>query len=778
MLSSSPKILRECYLFPFFLFPKLTKIVNEAMENGTTSQFLLKGLISVIPKKEDSNKVNDLRPITLLEIPRKIITKAMTTRIKKCLSKHLIINENQFCHPGRIIHENIHTLNFLIEREKKEKDNLHAVFLDCSKAFDRVNHEYLCEILKRRGCGNKFLNFIKAFLKGTSKITFKGHLSDDLQVDRGVPQGETLSPFLFILAIDPLLNSIDNDKNIKGVKVSNKNVKVMAYADDLVLIAKSKDDLEKMLVHVRNYEKASNAKLNEKKSQILSFGNSRIDKISEIEQSKERVRHLGIYFDQNGLINNIDEIIEKVEKKLKILKNIFPNFTTRVNIWKGYAISSLLYQSEIITITEKQIEKFEKLEKWFLFKNLSQDLMHIDKNNPIISNVSLNRLELPKKYGGMNLNKIEKIFSAAKSKNIMRSFLPGNENKICYILLKELIEKVYLKQGRNNVNHPLFSVDIRSNKAEKEWKWFKQANNIYHLIDKEITFIPKQGDLILDQYDQKIIFLKYNCEVNKYLPIHRTIPIGLEINTMKDLKRFKSIYKNNPEALETITFDPNDYKNKILKSEHSKWINQENLKFNDFNYEKKLNLRTIFKISIHQKIKPLWTKKQKEWIKKGINLEKIFTTNLKTISKIDDFKRKAFMNYWRFYKKKCKLCGKKFHTFHLLEECEIVKNWEEELYSNHKIETRTISQFEHKNPNFNFSWIYNWCIWKNYWQIYYKNFEKNDELEKQISNLKKILKNNEYIHLKLLSMKTNFEENKKEYLIETKLFTFYHLKEN
>ena len=359
--------------------PILTQIANEALLCGTTGQFLMKGTITLIPKKENSQKVNDLRPITLLEIARKIITKAMTLRMKKCLSKNNIINENQFCHPGRLIHDNVHTLRLLIERAKQNKKPLHSIFLDCSKAFDFVNHTYLIEILQKRDCGDNFLNFVKCFLKGTSKIRLNGFMSDDLEIERGVPQGETMSPFLFILAIDPLLNSIQKDKNIKGIKVGNKRVKVMAYADDLVLITEDKDDATLMLEHVKNYEEASNAKLNEKKSQILSFGKEIIEKINNIEQCKEgeRIRHLGFYFDKNGLINNIDEIINKLIVKLKILRNLYPNFTTRVNIWKGYAISSLLYQSELIVITEKQIEQFEELEKWFLF---SQTISTMKKN--------------------------------------------------------------------------------------------------------------------------------------------------------------------------------------------------------------------------------------------------------------------------------------------------------------------------------------------------------------------------------------------------------------
>ena len=118
----------------------------------------------------------------------------------------------------------------------------------------------------------------------------------------------------------------------------------------------NKEDVEKMLEHVKTYEQASNAKLNEKKSQILSFGKEKLEQVGNIKKcgEGEKVRHLGFYFDQDGLYNNIDEILEKLLVKLKILRNLFPNFTTRVNIWKGYAHSSLLYQSEVITITENQ----------------------------------------------------------------------------------------------------------------------------------------------------------------------------------------------------------------------------------------------------------------------------------------------------------------------------------------------------------------------------------------------------------------------------------------
>ncbi len=280
-------------------------------------------------------------------------------------------------------------------------------------------------------------------------------MSEELKIDRGVPQGETLSPFLFILAIDPLLNTIQNDEGIKGVNCAGKRVKVMAYADDLVLLSETKEDLEKMLEHVKTYEKASNAKLNEKKSQLLSFGNEVIDMIGEIEQCKpqERVRHLGFFFNKDGLINNIDEITEKIYKKLKILRNLYPNFTTRINIWKGYAISSLLYQSEVIVITKKQVEQFEQIEKWFLFQgNLNDDeVKSIDDLSNTFSKISLQRLAQPKKYGGMNLRRIEDVFSASKTKALMRAIQDHGKMKPCNILLFE--RSGFYLEGGNDIVH-------------------------------------------------------------------------------------------------------------------------------------------------------------------------------------------------------------------------------------------------------------------------------------------------------------------------------------
>jgi len=198
---------------------------------------------------------------------------------------------------------------------------------------------------------------------------------------------------------------------------------------------------------------------------------------------------------------------------------MFPNFTTRINIWKGYAISSLLYQSEILVIKIPQIKKFEELEKWFLFHpNLNDNEMkELQIENKLKSNIDFNRLELPKKYGGMNLKRIEQIFSASKSKFIIRAFEFKNKDKPCFNLLFEKSELLFLKRAKGDLVHPLFTTQEKTPKlALNSWKWFYQANKVYNLIDKQTTFFPRVGDTVYDWFDKTFIHFGKEEDINLY----------------------------------------------------------------------------------------------------------------------------------------------------------------------------------------------------------------------------------------------------------------------
>ena len=194
---------------------------------------------------------------------------------------------------------------------------------------------------------------------------------------------------------------------------------------------------------------------------------------------------------------------------------------------------------------------------------------------------------------------------------------------------------------------------------------------------------------------------------------------------------------------------------------------------------KKINTKLIFKITIDKNVKHLWTEKQEDWIvDHKIDVAGLLSNNIKTISRIDDFRRKFLMGYWGRLCKKCHLCGEKWKREHLFLECRKIREWEREVFKDkdsriaHK--ERRDSLFDKNNPNHTFSWIYNWAIWKNYWEIVYGSFEKCTEPKEQAKNFEKLVKFNEYLHLRF-SISTQNKKNLEKVYTETELFQFFSL---
>ena len=397
----------------------------------------------------------------------------------------------------------------------------------------------------------------------------------------------------------------------------------------------------------------------------------------------------------------------------------------------------------------------------------------------MLPNISLDRLELSKKYGGINLKRILSIFSASKSKTIMRSFEEKNKNKPCYILLKQMMEKIYDNQPKNNFIHPFFYTNAENESYRNNnniWKWYNQAAIIHSSINKTSTYYPSTiGDNIWDM-EKDIVYNLHSQELlKKYTPKQNTIKVILLDN---DSKNYENILYNNyyQNTFKRTKFrDWNKHKICYVNYEEMK---QKKLTSKSQNKEVKINLNLIFKLyNISCKEIPLWTEKQKDWIYKGFNLPKLFNHNIKTISRIDDYRYKILSNYWHFMShlnSTCPLCLllTKFNTEHILNECLVVKNWEEEIYGE-EIRNIRINSLFNINKNHTFAWIYTWCIWKNFWEIFYSDSHNNDYINDPISNFRKHLKMFEYIHLKLI-IKTRISKNFDD---EIQFFQFYSIED-
>ena len=160
-------------------------MVQEVQNLGIMSDSQRKGAIRLVFKKENRSDLKFDRPISLLNVDVKIITKTPVLRLGKNLPS--VISKDQTGIPGRNIATNLHTLKDIVKYANSKNVRAAIFFLDQEKAFDRVDHQFLFKTLKQLNFGDNFISWMEIILKLdiSNQIKINGFLSDDILIARG-----------------------------------------------------------------------------------------------------------------------------------------------------------------------------------------------------------------------------------------------------------------------------------------------------------------------------------------------------------------------------------------------------------------------------------------------------------------------------------------------------------------------------------------------------------------------------------------------------------------
>ena len=153
---------------------------------------------------------------------------------------------------GRGCTDAIFALRQVSEKAIEHDKNLELVFVDQEKAFDRVSHKYLFQVLNTMGFDGNFIKFIKAMYNEIScQVNVNGKLSRKIKVTRSVRQGCSISMLLFVLSATPIINAIEENNKIEGIKTKNgTEIKILSYADDTTIMVSSEKSIRAVQIKV------------------------------------------------------------------------------------------------------------------------------------------------------------------------------------------------------------------------------------------------------------------------------------------------------------------------------------------------------------------------------------------------------------------------------------------------------------------------------------------------------------------------------------------------
>lgn len=236
-------------------------------------------LVTLIPKPVNPMLMKEFRPISLCNVCYKILSRAITNRLRPVLSK--IIDEFQSAFiPGWQITDNIivgfEAIHWMRNR-KSGKTGWAALKLDMSKAYDRVEWDFLQRLMNRLGFADEWIEKIMRCVRSV-KYYFRinQEVVGPIIPNRGLRQGDPLSPYLFVLCsqgLSAIINSYEARGLIRGVRIASScpTISHMFFADDsLVFFKASTEEGLRIKECLHLYEKASGQLINYDKS-ALSF---------------------------------------------------------------------------------------------------------------------------------------------------------------------------------------------------------------------------------------------------------------------------------------------------------------------------------------------------------------------------------------------------------------------------------------------------------------------------------------------------------------------------
>ena len=489
------------------------------MCQGNVPEWMVRGRTVLIQKDPAKGaQASNYRPITCLPMMWKLLTGIMGEKLYSHLERSgLLVDEQKGCRKGsRGTKDQLLVDKAILKNCRRRLTNLSMAWIDYKKAYDMVPHSWILKCLEMVGAAKNMIAIISnSMVNWKTVLTSGGTTLGQVDIRRGIFQGDSLSPLLFIVIMVPLTLVLRKMRAGYRLAKNMKPINHLLFMDDLKLYGASKDQLDSLIQVVRIFSQDIKMSFGLDKCAVLEMRRGRqadssgIDlpddqHIGEIEE--EGYKYLGILqLDQTlntkmkGKITS--EYIRRVKKLCRSKLN-GGNLICGINTW---AVGVVRYSAGIVDWTMEEVVSMDRRTRKILAMN---GCLHTRSN--------VARLYLPRKEGGRGLIGIEECVKG-ESKSLYGYLRESTEWMLQAALREKVIveeenlqdykkrrkeEKV--KNWKEKALHGEFVQQISGVAGEESWRWLRNG------------FLKKETEgLILAAQDQALRTNAIKCNIDK-----------------------------------------------------------------------------------------------------------------------------------------------------------------------------------------------------------------------------------------------------------------------
>ena len=386
-----------------------------------------------------------------------------------CENANLINNGQIGFKKGCRTSDHILTLKGIINKYVYDnKQKVYTCFVDFKKAFDSIWQKALLYKLELNNINGKFLNLLKNIYKQTKcTVKINNKLTNFFKYEKGVRQGDPLSPTLFNIYINDLFEEIDK-ANCDSVTLNNLHqISSLMFSDDLIIISTSKIGLQNSLNALENYTKKWKLEINTKKTKCITFskGNQKekhqFKIYNKIIDNVNEYKYLGIVINKKGSFTTaLDDLSCKAKRAIYAMNskiNIrFLSVKTLLKLFDSLICPILLYGSEV----------------WEPFLNHDKDKWD---TNPI----EKIHTQFMKRILGLNRSTSTTLIRGDLGRFSLQSMIISRNLKYLKQIKKKkdetLVKQAFLYENSQSLNRVSFESTI-----------IKFKNNLNNLLNEEI----------------------------------------------------------------------------------------------------------------------------------------------------------------------------------------------------------------------------------------------------------------------------------------------------